>query len=452
MPRTLHQAVAPLYLLMCLVLGGSAQGIWGNMLLQLAGVGIIAWAAAAPRDEPLPRPARQLLWILIIALAVVAIQLVPLPASLWPHLGGRQEIAEGYRLLGLATPALPLSLAPYETLATLLTLIPPIALFCAIVPLKAYRRTWLALALLAGTLAGILLGALQVAGPASEASPWYLYPYSSWGSATGFFANANHMATLLVISLPFLAALLAMARGANMQRYSAAVALVGGAALVILVGLALNGSLAGYGLAVPVIVASALVVIPARSSATRWIALGAGILLLCSVVVLASRPVGEEGLETATSVQSRAEIAASTAKAIGDFLPFGSGVGTFRAVYRLYEDHAGTETATIPHVHNDYLELALETGFAGMIVLASFLAWWAASVWRVWRFGNVGPYARAASIASAAILVHSLVDFPLRTAAISSCFAMCLALLVVRQGPRASEPSDLWPTRHVGLK
>ncbi|MFL6751764.1 MAG: O-antigen ligase family protein [Sphingomicrobium sp.] len=452
MPSSLRQSVAPVYLLLCLVLGGSAQGIWTNTLLQLAGVAIIAWAAAAPADEPLLQPAKQLLSIILIGLAVVAFQLVPLPASLWPHLGGRAEVANGYQLLGRPTPALPLSLAPYASLATLLTLIPPLAMLCAIVRLKAYRASWLALALLAGTVAGILLGALQVASLEPESSTWYLYPYSSWGSATGFFANANHMAILLVISLPFLAALLASVRRANMQRYSAAVALVAGAALVVLVGLALNRSIAGYALAPPVLVASALIVVPSRSRAGRWIAVAAGVLLVGALIALASSPIGERSLGTRMSVESRAEVAATTARAAGDFMPFGSGLGTFRAIYHLYENHDSIDTTTIPHAHNDYAELALETGIPGVVVLVLFLAWWAASVSRVWRFGEFGPYARAASVASAAILGHSLVDFPLRTAAISACFAMCLALLAERRAPRAAEPSELWPTRHVVLR
>ena len=57
--------------------------------------------------------------------------------------------------------------------------------------------------------------------------------------------------------------------------------------------------------------------------------------------------------------------------------------------------------------------------------------------------------AGAIVIASAAVLVHSLVDFPLRTAAISACFAMCLALLTGCRLPVRQDKSDLRPTRHV---
>jgi O-antigen ligase len=451
MASSVRQAVGPFYLLLCLLLGGSAQGIWTTALLQLLGLGLIAWAAASGSAEPLGRPARYLLWLILAGLAVVAAQLIPLPPSLWPHLGGREGIAGGYAILGTPVPSLPLSVAPYETLATILTLLPPLGLLCAMIVLKAYRPLWLVLTLLAGTFAGILLGALQVADP-NPMSSWYLYRQVSIGVATGFFANANHMALLLVITIPFLAALLAAARGANVQRYSAAVALVAGAVLVVVVGIALNRSLAGYGLAVPVLALSALIVLPARTALRRWIGVTAALLFLGAAVALATRPVDDVDFGASTSVHSRAAILATATDAISDFLPFGSGLGTFREVYKLYEDHDAVIPVVINHAHNDYAELALETGVPGMLVLAAFLVWWAVAAARVWRSADAGPYAKAASIASAAILIHSLVDFPLRTSAVAACFAMCLALLVERRARPAAERADFRPTRHIVLE
>ena len=54
--------------------------------------------------------------------------------------------------------------------------------------------------------------------------------------------------------------------------------------------------------------------------------------------------------------------------------------------------------------------------------------------------------------ASAAILVHSLVDFPLRTATIAAVFAMCLALLVERPPLSRRTGSDWRAARHVVIK
>jgi O-antigen ligase len=158
------------------------------------------------------------------------------------------------------------------------------------------------------------------------------------------------------------------------------------------------------------------------------------------------------GQEASTSVQSRTDILVTTTRAMRDFLPFGSGLGSFRQVYHLYERPEQVTNTYVIHVHNDYVEFALEMGVAGIIVMALFLAWWAVAVWRVWRTAEAGPFARAASIASAAILVHSLVDFPLRTAAMSACFVMCVALLADRRAPRAKEPSDLRAARHAVIR
>ncbi|HWU91927.1 MAG TPA: O-antigen ligase family protein [Sphingomicrobium sp.] len=446
--------VAPVYLFACLVLGGSAQGIWQNMILQLAGVGIIAWAACDKGGEPLARPARQLLALAIVAVAVVALQLVPLPPAVWAHLGPRQEVAQGFAALGMKVPPEPLSLTPASGLASLLAIIPSVALFCAMVRLRAYRPLWIAIALIAGTLAGIALGALQLASSNVELSPWYLYQETSTGRAVGFFANADHMATLLVVTIPFVAALVAAGKTANMQRYSAIIAVAAGLAMVVVVGLALNGSLAGYGLALPVIVASVLLVIPAASRLRLWIVALAALLVVASVAALETTSIGSGrvGNHATTAVQSRTEIFATTSKAAAEFMPFGSGLGSFQRIYPLYEKPDEVTSIYAVHAHNDYAELALELGLAGIVLIVLFLAWWGVAVWRAWRTAEAGPFARAAAIASAAVLVHSLVDFPLRTAAISACFAMCLALLADSRAAPPKEKKQLRRRRHVEFK
>ena len=130
-------------------------------------------------------------------------------------------------------------------------------------------------------------------------------------------------------------------------------------------------------------------------------------------------------------------------------MPLGSGLGSFLQVYRLYESPDRVTPEYVVHAHNDYAELALELGVAGVVLILCFLAWWLAAARAAWRTGGGGPYARAASIASAVILVHSLVDFPLRTAAIGAAFAMCLALLIDRRPEQRQDPTDLRPARHL---
>jgi O-antigen ligase len=443
--------MAPTYLFACLILGGSAQGIWANMVLQLLGAAIITWAALHGEDQPLTRSARQLLLLLMAGIAVVAAQLIPLPPSVWPHLGPRRAVAEGFTVLGMRVPAEPLSLTPATTLDSLLGVIPPLAIFCAMVRLRAYRAQWLGAALITGTLAGIALGAMQVATSHGSRSPWNLYEETNFGRAVGFFANRDHMATLMVVAIPFLAALVASRRGASIHRYSALVAAAGGALIVILVGLALNGSLAGYGLALPVLGASALIVLPQRSKLRPWIVAGVALLLLGSMAAIEMGPVGAGtiGEHASSAVQSRAELLSTTSRATRDFMPFGSGLGSFRSVYHLYERPDQVTNIFVIHAHNDYAELALELGIAGVLVMLLFLAWWTVRAWRAWRTAEAGPFARAAAVGSAAILLHSLVDFPLRTAAIAACFAMCAALLADSRAAPPRELGQLRRGRHI---
>ena len=446
--------VAPAYLFACLILGGSAQGIWQNMLLQLGGVAIIAWAALDRRDGELARPARHLLILAMIGLALVLVQLVPLPAGLWASLGPRARIAEGFAALGMAVPAEPLSLTPARTLDSILGFIPPIAMFCAMVRLKAYRPQWLAAALILGTVLGIALGALQVAGSSGDTPVWYLYQETNVGKAVGFFANADHMATLLIITIPFLVAIPTAMKASSVQRYSAALAIAAGLGLVVVVGLALNGSLAGYGLAVPVLAASLLILLPPQSPLRTWVAGAAALLLVGAVVALETTSIGagKLGEHATSSVESRAQILSTTTRAIRDFMPLGSGLGSFRNVYPLYEQAQQVTITFVVHAHNEYAELALELGIPGIILMLLFFAWWIVAVWRVWSSVEGGPFARAAAIASAAMLAHSVVDFPLRTAAIAVCFAMCLALLADGRAAPPKESKELRRRRHVEFR
>jgi O-antigen ligase len=134
-------------------------------------------------------------------------------------------------------------------------------------------------------------------------------------------------------------------------------------------------------------------------------------------------------------------------------MPFGSGLGSFENVYHLYEVPEQVTSVYVVHAHNDYAEMALEVGLPGIILMLLFLVWWSLAVWRAWRTNEAGPFARAAAIASAAILIHSIVDFPLRTTAIAASFAMCLALLSSsRAAPPKQDEGELRPARHVVIR
>ena len=136
MSDRLRGSIIPAYVLLCLLLGGSTQGVWRIMILQLLAVALVALAAAAPRREPLTGPGRTLLSLVALTLGLFVVQLIPLPPGVWTSLTGREAVTEGFASLGYALPWLPLSLAPYDTLAAALALLPPLAVLLGVLTLR----------------------------------------------------------------------------------------------------------------------------------------------------------------------------------------------------------------------------------------------------------------------------------------------------------------------------
>jgi O-antigen ligase len=445
----IRAAIVPAFLFACLLLGGaSAAGFLPNLLLQLGGIGLAAWALLARREERLPAAARSLLALAGLLAAAMLLQLVPLPPAVWTLLPGRGAVADGYRLLGRPLPWLPLSLAPEATGASLLWLLPAFATLVGMVLLGAFRAAWLAWGIAAATALGVAVGALQVMG--GNTSPWYFYQITNFGQAVGFFANSNHAATLLIAAVPFALALQAhgLSRDRSGRRAPAILVITGAFLVTVAVGLVINGSLAGIGLAVPVAVAS-LTLLGAAPGRRLMLGLGATAALMAAALAfivlgptqnnLTGARSDDPGLEQLTRRVSIPTTFAAAAR----YLPFGSGVGSFRQVYQQAEDPRATIDTFMNHAHSDLAEVVLETGLPGALLLLLLLAWWVRRVRALWRVADPpDPFARAAAIASGAILAHSLVDYPLRTAAISALFAACLALMSEVRSAARSRAGD----------
>ncbi len=438
--HTLRNAVAPLFLLACLLLGGSTQVAWPNMVLQLAAIVILVWAGLGAPGAHAGLPGRNLTWLCYSMVALVLLQIIPLPPAVWSALPGREMVVRGYVLLGQPLPWLPLSLAPYETISAALWLLPPLAIIAAILRIGSYRASWLAIVLGLASLSGVFLGILQITSGDALMAPWYLYKITSHGSATGFFANSNHMATLLIVSVPFLVALLGAARSGQrfVQQDAGRYAILVGCLLVLTVGLALNQSTAGVGLGISVVAASLLIRLPITGKWVRWGLGGVVLLGFVAAIGVFATPL-ESTIAAAAADQSyytRATSFSNSWRALSDFFPIGSGSGSFNLIYPAYENPDVVDLWYVNHVHNDYIELVLESGLPGLVLIMIFLFWWIGRAVAVWRAPIIDHFARAASIASAAILAHSLVDFPLRTSAIAAVFAITVALMA---GPRRRE-------------
>ena len=131
----------------------------------------------------------------------------------------------------------------------------------------------------------------------------------------------------------------------------------------------------------------------------------------------------------------------------------GSGLGTFEQVYALTEDVSSVDSTYINHAHNDYLQLAVELGLPGLVLMVLFLWWWARQAIHLWRMREPPPFSRAASIACAVLLAHSFVDFPMRTAALSTVFAMALGIMLApRPLAESGRGRGLGVARHVRLE
>lgn len=453
-----YQSIATsAFLGLCLLLGGaSAAGAAANALLQILALGLIL-LALWQRDFVLPEGSKGPIRIGAALLLVGLLSLIPLPAGTASGLALRGEVSQAFGLLGLPAPALPASLAPAWSLYSLLHLLPAAAMFLLVLRLPHDERRQLPLVVLAGAGASIVLGAFQLMG--GPGSPLRFYEVTNRNSPVGFFSNANHEATLLLCALPLIAALAGrMATRRSRSKRSGGAIISVAFAVFILAGIAISGSSAGYGLALPVAVASFLIYrrsVAGRIPAGWWAALGAFVLLFAFA---AQGPLGKEAFQAELDHQptSRRVLASTTVETIKDSFPLGTGLGTFSTVYRRYEDPARVTRQFANHVHNDYLEAVLELGAAGLLLILAFLFWWGRRAYLAWTRDFQGAaLARAGSVMVGIVLAHSIVDYPIRTAAIVAIFAMGCALMVSpaprreRNEEAVEEESGAEPLRHI---
>jgi O-antigen ligase len=167
---------------------------------------------------------------------------------------------------------------------------------------------------------------------------------------------------------------------------------------------------------------SAVVCCRAASLRGRFIAglAAAGVLIIASLAVFGHERVSTRmsdlssgSLETLDRFQGRRTIWTAVAKAIPDFALLGSGVGSHREVYPMYlkvMDHPLEYT----HAENGYMQVLLETGAAGLVLLLvgiGFCAFWCIAGLRM--ANRDGAFACVGAVAAglAASAMHSAVDF-----------------------------------------
>lgn len=427
------------YLSLCLVAGGaSAAGPIANLLLQLIGLAVIT--ALLIRREPTLRHTGRGLALLIATWAVLLVlQIIPLPPGIWSLLPGRGEIARQFVLAGMPLPWLPWSLAVDSTIAVLCSLVVPAAILLLTFRADREARHMAVLAVIAVAAASILLGMLQRFG--GEESPLYIYDITNRGSSVGFFSNRNHLATLLLMTLPLLGTLAIARRGASGRvPRSARHVLVAGGVLLLCIGVGAAGSMAGWLLLLPVLFATWALFRRGETSRGARLLLRSTIAVAVLGAVLAiAMPFGLRDFDAKLNTDNphlRSEATRTASRAALDVFPFGSGGGSFVTAYPAYEDARTIDNEYLNHVHDDYIEIWLEYGLAGILLIGAALWLWLSRARALWRLGSdASDLQRAAFVAIGVAAAHSLVDYPVRTAAIAALLAFVAALTVTPPAP-----------------
>ncbi|WP_420472440.1 O-antigen ligase family protein [Brevundimonas sp. FT23042] len=381
---------------------------------------------------------RLLLGMMLALIAIPLFQLIPLPPMIWTHLPGRENMVLALELAQVEPSWTSLSLTPDRTWQSALALLPPVAMLLSILaaPHLAIRLVQL---YLGAALLSMLLGGAQLAAGDRAV---YVWATTSAGSVSGFFANRNHLATFVLALLPFA---ILLGAGAVRRREQGTLpiwlaACFTGLAVVVVAAIR---SRAGI-LIFPPIVALAIFAAwfaAGRQRPKRAFLLLAGTLSLAITAVVATTlPALLSRFGESVSI-GRFDRWPIVAQAAQTYLPFGSGLGSFDPVYRSVEPLGMLDNTFFNQAHNDYLEIWLETGWLGPALLAVFLFWAGRRSLSAWRspLSTGRDLAQASMLGLAAILVHSMGDYPLRTVTITTLAALCCACLEIGGGANSKQ-------------
>ena len=434
--------IAFLVLVVATTLGGGSSKTFIISLLYVRPVAILCLGALL--ILPVHRDWGALRWpaTLLATFALwMCLQLIPLPPAVWAMLPGRAPFLEASTAIGMPQPWRPLTLGVDLTLASLFALAPAAAVLVAYAGFTPEERARTVPTVLVIVAASALVALVQVAG--GENSAAYLYNPTSRDLPVGLLANRNHQAALLAIGLPVLALWLRgqasrmqhSRRGRQTERVSLLYSL-GGVTAVLFVLIALvSGSRAGLILCTGGLIASALLFsgsIRALSARTRWTIIGGSLGALLIVLLLATafgRALVLDRLDT-TGISSDQRFRAFPVliELIRTYFPFGSGMGTFDPVFRMFEPDADLDRGFFNNAHNDLIELIITGGLPALALLAGFAAWLIARLVAAIRtrraIDEVAVRGWIGLAVIALLLAASLFDYPLRTPLLSMVFAI----------------------------
>ena len=410
--------------------GGSRFGL-ANLGVQLTAI-----AALALHRQNLARFAseslRGVLVLVVATLMLPLLQLLPLPPSVWSALPGRELVARSLEMVG---PAgwMSLSVNPLRTLLALSALITPLAVLVVGWSLPRSRLVdlgWLVAGL------GIVTTLIGVAQLGATDPGMTIFGARDPGSIVlGTFANRNSTGLFLVFALT-LAALLPAPRP-----HPALLFVRLAVCLLLVLTIVLTRSRTAIVLA---LLPAALGGIKAiwwglnrrgnsgprnRSVGIVLAALAAATVAMAALVITAPGPIGAVLERFEAKDDPRRYIWDDGTFAAARYWPAGAGIGTFDEVFQVDESLENLTQRQAGRAHNDFLELAIEAGFAGLALAA---AWIVMLAWLSWR-ARLSQYRWAAWAGATfllAIALQSITDYPLRNQTIMACAGFALLLLV----------------------
>jgi O-antigen ligase len=408
----------------------------------------VAWGALIVAILFGARPAvgasRPVVLLLAATVLLALLQLIPLPPTIWQALPGRAAFVRAAALSGQAQPWFPWAIVPSAATSAAGALIVPVTVLIMLVGLAQRERAYLPVALVGLAAAAMTLGLLQFSGVNLD-NPLI---NDSVGEVSSIFANRNHFALFLALGC-LIAPVWAFLDGRR-PGWRGPVAL--GLVLLFALTILATGSRAGLILSVLAIgigmILSWQEIRRTLLRAPRWAfpalvtAMVATIVIFVLLSVAADRAVSiDRAILTDTSQDMRSRALPTALIMIRTYLPLGSGLGGFDPIFRMHEPFALLKSTYFNHVHNDFLEIALDAGVPGMLLLLAGITWWAAASVRAWR---AGPDARhilpkLGSAMLLLVLVASLVDYPAHTPMMMGMIVIA-AVWLAGAAPRAALP------------
>ncbi|WP_108812360.1 O-antigen ligase family protein [Sphingorhabdus sp. Alg231-15] len=445
-PVTCFYAFAAFFVILFFTGGGSRDDIQSLIVLRPLSALFCAYAVTVKATEQWNGRVFPLYAVGAFIILMV-LQLIPLPPSIWTSLPGRQIFADIAIIAGIDQPWRPLSLSPSKTLNTLFSLTVPMAAVMLYLNLNQEYRNRAITVIMVLCVVSAFWSVLQLAGPSR--SPLYLYQITNFGNGVGLFANRNHQAVMLTSTIVMLgwyaASQRPRAKLASLKFYASV------AAIFVLIPLIfVTGSRAGLLLMVPG-VAFALFFIyvgpyaaenlsrkirsnkqQALRLAPRQVFLSLGVLTVAGIAalsVLLSRSLAYDRLFGGNGLsEQRIEVLPTLFKMIHDYMPWGSGFGSFEHVYKIYEPLELLSPRYLNQAHNDWLQYAIEGGIAALLIAAVVFIWFLKRLKDLAENWNHSKHSKYRAIMSIAVLLiflaASIIDYPLRVPSLIAIFVV----------------------------